>query len=75
MISGFYQKKGVTLDVSFVNKKLKIYGLKFNYKSFMEKVDEKRGMWKGDLQDLVIGALPDFNNIVNDLETWCRTWV
>jgi len=68
----FLSKKGVTINASLVNKKLKIYGLKFNLEAFLEKINEKRNMWKRDLQDLIIGALPEFNDIANELKIWCR---
>jgi len=70
----FLSKKGIVLDVSLVNKKLKIYRLTFNQEKFLEKVNEKRNMWKKDLQDLIIGMLPEFNLVTNDLENWCKTW-
>ena len=57
-----------------MNKKLKIYRLTFNQEKFLEKVNEKRNMWKKDLQDLIIGMLPEFNLVTNDLENWCKTW-
>ena len=70
----FLSKKNIIIDISLVNKKLKIYGLTFNLEAFLEKISEKRNMWKRDLQDLLIGTLPEFNIVVNELEVWCRTW-
>lgn len=70
----FLSKKGIAIDVPLVNKKLKIYRLTFNLEKFMEKVNEKRNMWRRDLQDLIIGTLPEFNEVTNDIETWCKTW-
>ncbi len=70
----FLSKKGITIDVSLVNKKLKIYRLTFNSKNFMEKVNEKRNMWRRDLQDLIIGTLPEFNDVTNEIKNWCKTW-
>jgi predicted nucleotidyltransferase component of viral defense system len=70
----FLSKKGITLDISLINKKLKIYKLTYNQKKFIEKVNEKRNMWRRDLQDLIIGTLPDVDNVINELETWCKTW-
>ncbi|OYT28666.1 hypothetical protein B6U98_04375 [Thermoplasmatales archaeon ex4572_165] len=69
----FLSKKGILLDVSLVNKKLKIYRLTFDLETFLEKVSEKRKMWKRDLQDLIIGALPEFNEVTNKIENWCET--
>ncbi len=70
----FLSKKGITIDVALVDKKLKIYRLTFDLETFLEKVSEKQKMWRRDLQDLIIGTLPEFNNISNELEAWCKTW-
>ena len=70
----FLSKKGIEIDISLVNKKLKIYGLTFDLETFLEKVNEKRNMWKRDLLDLIIGTLPEFNKVANELELWCKTW-
>ena len=70
----YLSKKGIVIDLSLVNKKLKIYRLTFNSKEFMEKVNGKRNMWRRDLQDLVIGTLPEFNVVTKDIENWCKTW-
>ena len=70
----FISKKNITIDISLLNKKLKIYRLTFSYKKFMEKVNEKQNMWKRDLQDLIIGTLPKFNDVANEIKNWCKTW-
>ena len=70
----FLSKKGIEIDISLVNKKLKIYGLTFDLETFLEKVNEKRNMWKRDLQDLIIGTLLEFNKVANELGVWCKTW-
>jgi len=70
----FLSKKEITLDVSLINKKLKIYKLTFNQKRFIEKVNEKQKMWKRDLQDLIIGNLPKFDYVVTELVDWSKTW-
>jgi hypothetical protein len=70
----FLSKKDIVIDVPLVNKKLKIYRLTFDLKKFIKKVNEKRNMWRRDLQDLIIGTLPDFDEITKDIEIWCKTW-
>lgn len=70
----FLSKKGITLDVSLVNKKLKIYKLTFNKNEFIKKVNEKQKMWKRDLKDLIIGTLPEFDAVVTELVDWSKTW-
>ncbi|MCI0500773.1 MAG: nucleotidyl transferase AbiEii/AbiGii toxin family protein, partial [Epsilonproteobacteria bacterium] len=47
----FLSKKNVLIDILLVNKKLKIYRLKFDVDVLLQKVNEKRNMWKRDLQD------------------------
>lgn len=69
----FLSKKGITLDVSLINKKLKIYKLTFNQKKFIEKVNEKQKMWKRDLKGLIIGNLPEFDDVVTELVDWSKT--
>jgi hypothetical protein len=70
----FLSKKGITLNVSLINKKLKIYKLTYDQKKFIEKVNEKQKMWKRDLQDLIIGNLPEFDDVVIELVNWSNTW-
>ena len=70
----FLSKKGIEIDISLVNEKLKIYGLTFDLETFLEKVNEKRNMWKRDLQDLIIGTLLEFDKVANELKVWCKTW-
>jgi len=71
----FLSKKDVPIDISIVNKKLKIYRLTFDLKTFLEKVSEKRKMWRRDLQDLVIGTLPEFDEVAIKIRNWCETLV
>ena len=70
----FLSKKGIKMDVSLINKKLKIYKLTFDQKKFIVKVNEKQKMWKRDLQDLIIGDLPEFDDVVTELVTWIKSW-
>lgn len=70
----FLSKKGITLNVSLINKKLKIYKLTYSQIKFIEKVNEKQKMWKRDLQDLIIGNLPEFDDVVTELVDCSKTW-
>lgn len=71
----FLLRRGTAVDISIVNKKLKIYGLKFDLEVFYEKLHEKRNMWVRDLKGLVMGTLPEFDDVATELESWCKTWV
>ena len=70
----FLIKRGTAVDISIVNKKLKIYGLKFDLKAFHKKLHEKRNMWVRDLKPLLIGTLPEFDDVAAELGSWCKTW-
>jgi predicted nucleotidyltransferase component of viral defense system len=69
----FLSKKDIPPDISLVDKKLKVYKLTFDLETFLEKVNEKRKMWRRDLQDLIIGKLPEFNEVIGEIENWCKT--
>jgi len=69
----FLSKKNITMDISLVDKKLKIYRLTFDLEKFLEEITKKRKMWKRDLQDLIMGTLPDFNVVKTEIESWCKT--
>lgn len=68
----FLIKRGAEVDRSLVNRKLKIYGLEFHPKTFREKLRQKHKMWDRDLKDLIIGTLPKFEHIANELEAECE---
>lgn len=70
----FLCKRGTPVDISLVNKKLKIYGLQFDLEAFHEKIREKRNMWMRDLRDLVIGTLPVFDDVATELKSWSTKW-
>jgi predicted nucleotidyltransferase component of viral defense system len=67
----FLSKRGVSLNVSLIDKKLKLYDLMFDQVKFFLKVQEKRNMWTRDLNSLVIGVLPKFDDVVAELKAWC----
>jgi predicted nucleotidyltransferase component of viral defense system len=63
----FLLKKGVSADESLINKKLKIYKKRFVFKEFKERVGEKKSLWQTDLRGLIMGALPEFDDIQKDI--------
>jgi len=71
----FLSKRGTTMNISLVNKKLRIYGLKFDLDIFHKKMYEKRRMWIRDLEGLLIGTLPEFDKVTTELNSWCETWI
>lgn len=70
----FLLKRGTPIDVSLVNRKCKIYNMKFNKETFIEKLGEKKGMWVRDLKGLIIGSLPEFDSLAKEIENECRKW-
>lgn len=70
----FLIKRGTKIDIFLVDRKLKLYGLKFHSKTFREKLYEKRKMWLRDLKGLIIGTLPAFDDAVVELESKFKEW-
>ena len=64
----FLLKKGVIIDEGLVNKKCKMYGLKFDEEFFFSKIYPKQKMWSIDLRGLIIGTLPGFEDVVNEIK-------
>lgn len=65
----FLLKRGTAPDVRLINKKLKIYKLVFSKEGFARKLDEKAAGFAPDLSGLVMGELPEFLKIRNEIMT------
>lgn len=65
----FLLRKGVKVDVPLVNRKCKIYGIAYDRGEFVERLNEKRGMWTRDLKSFIIGSLPEFDKVAGEIET------
>ncbi|MBU2638657.1 MAG: nucleotidyl transferase AbiEii/AbiGii toxin family protein [Nanoarchaeota archaeon] len=63
----FLLKKGVKLEPGLVEKKLKIIGMPFNKNNLLEAIAAKEKMWEMDLQKLILGNLPPFKKVQNEL--------
>jgi predicted nucleotidyltransferase component of viral defense system len=59
----FLLKRGIKPDISLINRKLKIYKLKFSHAEFLRKIDGAASLWETDLHGLIIGELPAFEKI------------
>jgi hypothetical protein len=68
----FLCKRGIMIDVPLADKKLRLCGLKYDQKQFLEKVCEKQKMWNLDLKDFLIGTLPNFDDVFSELGSWCE---
>lgn len=71
----FLYKRKILIDLSLINKKLKLYNMVFDKTIFYEKLQQKRNMWASDLKGLIIGTLPRFDDIMVELESWSKTWI
>ncbi len=60
-------KKNVAFDLLLINKKLSIYGLKFDSHEFSSRINKQKGLWNLDLKNLIIGELPDFNAVKKEI--------
>jgi predicted nucleotidyltransferase component of viral defense system len=64
----FLLKRGVKLDKALINRKLKIYKLKYQKKSVIKRIEQMKGGWKKDLRALIIGNLPAFDDISKEIQ-------
>lgn len=60
-------RKNVTFDHTLINKKLKLYNLKFDIEAFKNRVEKMSGLWKIDLKNFVLGELQDFDKTKKEL--------
>ncbi|MBI5252913.1 MAG: nucleotidyl transferase AbiEii/AbiGii toxin family protein [Euryarchaeota archaeon] len=63
----FLLKRGVRPERSLIDKKLKIYKMKFSFDAFVESVEEKKAFWNTDLRGLVVGELVEFGRVKKDV--------
>ncbi len=57
----------VSVQINLINSKLSFYNKTFSLDRFMEKVRSYSGTWKGELEPLIFGALPPFDEVVRDV--------
>lgn len=62
----FLSERGAVLDEKLINKKLKIYSLKFDKSVLAKEINREKKAWKQDLQSL-LPQLPDFEIIKQKL--------
>jgi len=56
--------KGISINLKLVDKKLKYYDIIFNRKDLIDGIKRKKQLWNSDLKNLIIGELPDFDEVV-----------
>ena len=69
----FLSKRKIPIDLSLIDKKLKLYHVVFDKAMFHEKLEQKRKMWTHDLKDVVIGTIPPFDDVITEVELWSKT--
>jgi len=63
----FLMKRNIKPDIALINVKLKAQGIRFSEDGFVEKIDEKAGLFVPDMNGLIIGALTDFESIKKEI--------
>jgi len=59
---------GVKPDLAGINEKLSFYDKRFDLKEFRDRVGAVQRFWEGELRPLVFGVLPEFGEVVRELE-------
>ena len=65
----FLLKKGTGFELNLVNEKLKYYMRVFEKEVFMERIKRTGEYWEPELKPFVIGRLPRFELVYNDVKT------
>jgi len=63
----FLLRKGVLFDAGLVQRKLRLYGKTYTTRSLVAAMGRKRAKWGMDLGPLLIGELPDFDEVVRQV--------
>ena len=66
-VNDFEKTCQLLFDIGFINRKLKLYRKKFKRNEFTEKIEEKRKSWEMDLKELILGGLPKFEIVKNEI--------
>jgi len=64
----FLLKMGTRFELNLANEKLKYYKKVFEKDVFMERIKRAGGYWKPELKPLVIGRLPRFELVYNEVK-------
>ncbi len=63
----FLFKRGETIDFQLIGKKFKAAEIKFSQKEFLKKIGEKKDLWERDLARMIIGSLPEFEDVKKEI--------
>ena len=64
----FLLDSGVDIEEQLVDRKLKLYDSPFSLEGLISALEEKRGLWETDLRNKVIGRLPEFDVVIEDIK-------
>lgn len=65
----FLLKKGVKFNEKLANKKLKKYKLSYDKDKLLSRFNQLKSSWQADLQNLIIGELPEFKEVISYIKT------
>jgi hypothetical protein len=63
----FLLRKHVRVRKDLVDEKLNYYGKKFEMGEFRRKLEERGGYWESELKPLILGRLPDFKTVKEEV--------
>lgn len=63
----FLSKRGAIPEIDMINKKLELYGIEYEKRALLEKVLSMEDLWNRDLKGMIIGDLPRFRMVLEEL--------
>lgn len=63
----FLLRKNAKPEINLINKKLRVYGMRFSFEKLVKKIEKKKVFWRTDLKGLIIGELPEFEKIKKEI--------
>lgn len=64
------KNKGIVFDAKLAGEKLAWYGSEFSPGQFVKRVGQRKRDWKKELEPLVFGELPEFDEVSSTLAAW-----
>lgn len=68
----FLLKRGAGPEKDMIDRKLGMFGLRYERENLLTRVRSMERMWAKDLRGLVIGTLPDINSVLDELSVWVQ---
>jgi hypothetical protein len=64
----FLLGKGVVLDTELVQRKLRLYGKTYTPQALVAAMGRKKAKWRMELDLIMIGSVPDFDEVVREIK-------